>query len=63
MTEDIYSSYFLLILGCEYLKQRKLSGIRNVWNLRLVLLLKNVEGISEHFIVKVCPSVANKSEI
>lgn len=22
MTEDIYSSYFLLILGCEYLKQK-----------------------------------------
>jgi len=30
MTEDIYSSCFLLILGCEYLKQRKLNGKRNV---------------------------------
>jgi hypothetical protein len=27
------------------------------------LLLKNVEGISKHFIVKVCPPIANKSEI
>jgi len=23
MTEDIYRSYFLLILGCEYLKQKR----------------------------------------
>jgi len=30
MTADIYNNYFLLILGCEYLKQRKLSGKRNV---------------------------------
>jgi hypothetical protein len=27
------------------------------------LLLKNVEGISKHFIVKVYPPIANKSEI
>jgi len=27
------------------------------------LLLKNVEGISKHFIVKVCPPIVNKSEM